>query len=53
MGFGARVLICATLALAALCVSPVAFATFPGENGKIAFSRDGDMHGDCEVVKIG
>lgn len=43
MGFGARVVIWATLALAALCLCSAALATFPGENGKIAFSRDGDI----------
>ena len=29
--------------VAALAVPPVAVAAFPGENGKIAFDRDGDM----------
>jgi Tol biopolymer transport system component len=33
----------ALLALGVLCLCPVALATFPGENGKIAFSRDGDI----------
>ncbi len=30
-------------AAAALAVAPTALATFPGENGAVAFSRGGDI----------
>ena len=43
MGLGARMAILAMLALVALSVCSSALATFPGQNGKIAFSRDGDI----------
>ena len=43
MGLATRVAILAALALAALCLCSAALATFPGENEKIAFSRDGDI----------
>jgi dipeptidyl aminopeptidase/acylaminoacyl peptidase len=43
MGLGTKMAILAALALGALCVCPAAFATSPGQNGKIAFARDGDV----------
>lgn len=43
MVFKARMAILATVTLGVLLSCPVALATFPGENGKIAFSRDGDI----------
>jgi hypothetical protein len=43
VGLMSRAASAAVVALLCLCASPVAQATFPGENGKIAFVRDGDI----------
>ena len=43
MKLKAKVAVGAAVGFSALLLCPVALATFPGENGRIAFSRDGDI----------
>jgi len=41
--FARRVLVTAAVIGCAVCAAAPAYATFPGENGKIVFSKDGDL----------